>query len=35
MEDASYVDLVSDGVNDLLKSVKGGDTSVDLSTSVI
>lgn len=35
MEDASYVYLVSNGVNNLLKSVKRGDASVDLSASVV
>jgi hypothetical protein len=34
-EDASYVDLVSDGIDNLLKSVKTGDASVDLSTGVV
>lgn len=35
VEDASYVDLVSNSIDNLLKSVKRGDTSVDLSASVV
>lgn len=35
MENASYVYLVSNSIHNLLKSVKAGDASINLSTSVI